>query len=547
MAIALGCSSTSGPAADAAVVEGGDGDDSLDGPADEVGDVTPMGAPLPAGVAPPLRLLADDGQLVTYDDRACTNQDPIPAAGDRWCAFTKQGPSPGVFDLWVVNVTAAAATGTVPACDGSDANCLRLSRALAPTAGAFFDGDTLIYYADQVPGVPGDFLGTVYGWRPGWSVGRTLTSARGILCFGHAHAAVAGCLDDPVGDPANRDAVTIRVGSLADPSDQPLPALGGQWAFRNDNLSPSQAGFSPDGQTLAFSNVDVMGGAVSLKTVATASAAGATPQPALTDLVRWTLSNDGQAIYFFRGQPDNPSLYVADFPSGANPQLLATSITSFALIGDRATDLATGLFQQPPNMPGSFLLLRDRTGAPPASILMYTDALEGLRVSLDLRFTLWLDGAFRARLAKNDTLETCALNAADAPAIFSPFMTTGANLLVWTQAAADADHRRDGYVAPSADCTARQRFAQAMDFALAVGDSGLIFGDESDPIAQTVTLKYVAINAAGDGLRPGGPYRIADHVRTPISRAGTGPQLLLYRTVQTPDRPAGTFLFGVPF
>jgi len=527
----------------------------LDEATDGGGDVAPTddgglipGAPLPAGVAPPVLLLDDGAQLAAFDEKTCSHQDPSPDKTDRWCAFTRPGPAAGLADLWVINATVAA-TGQVPVCDGSDANCLRLTRTLALTAGAFFEGDTLLYYADPMPVAGGEFLGRIWGWRPGWPVGRSLTSERGILCFGHLHAAVAGCLDDPVGDPARRDKVTVRAGALTAPSADPLPALAGQWALRNDNLAIWQAGFSPDGETFAFSNADQVDGAVTLKTVATRDVAGATPQPSIVDLLRWTVSNDGQKIYFFRGQTDTATLYVADFPTGAAEQLIQSSVNSFALIGDRPGDQAVGLLQEPPAAGRrSFQLLRDRSGGPPGTIFTYSDALEGLRVSTDLRYTLWLDSSFRARLVTNDTLDVCELNPAGERGIFGPTMLNGGGLLFWSQSVPSPPGRRDGYFAAPQTCHDKQRFAGAVDFYLPIGDRGLVFGDERDGIAETVTLKYIAVSADGTGLSSEGPFRIAEAVKSPIVRVGTDPLLLMFRTAKTADHEPGTYIFGpVPF
>src|SRR5882757_4637816 len=59
--------------------------------------------------------------LVGFGSDSCTNQDP--PSGDRWCAFTMPSSFLGGNDLWVVNVTKAAA-GTAIRCDVSDLNCL---------------------------------------------------------------------------------------------------------------------------------------------------------------------------------------------------------------------------------------------------------------------------------------------------------------------------------------------------------------------------------------------------------------------------------------
>jgi hypothetical protein len=71
------------------------------------------------------------------------------------------------------------------------------------------------------------------------------------------------------------------------------------------------------------------------------------------------------------------------------------------------------------------------------------------------------------------------------------------------------------------------------------------FGDEIDPIAETVILKYLAFNVDGNAAL------VAHPTASPaasIVRIGTDPLLLMYRTAETLERAAGTYVFGaVPF
>jgi len=52
----------------------------------------------------------------------------VPAA-HRWCVFTRPGPKPEAAELWVIDVTLAAA-GQIPRCDGAGADCVRLTTTL---------------------------------------------------------------------------------------------------------------------------------------------------------------------------------------------------------------------------------------------------------------------------------------------------------------------------------------------------------------------------------------------------------------------------------
>src|SRR5205085_12683758 len=112
-----------------------------------------------------------------------------------WCAFSRPlpGASPGgtTGELWVLNVSKALA-GTVPICDGSSADCVRLTAALWTGTAVYgdshpsahrFEGDTLIFHAGATPGPHDPYQGPIWAWRPGWKQPRQLTGPRGLLCW----------------------------------------------------------------------------------------------------------------------------------------------------------------------------------------------------------------------------------------------------------------------------------------------------------------------------------------------------------------------------
>ena len=96
-------------------------------------------------------------------------------------------------------------------------------------------------------------------------------------------------------------------------------------------------------------------------------------------------------------------MYVADFPSGANPTLIETGINGYLLIGDRPGDQAVELRKDhPPG--GTIELLSDRNMPGPKTIFTYDDFLNGAVVSPDLRYTTWLNDPFLGVVFRNGDL-----------------------------------------------------------------------------------------------------------------------------------------------
>jgi hypothetical protein len=195
------------------------------------GDASAAGGPTP-GSWP---RLVEGNIRVLAPARGCSSG---PAGvDDRWCGFFRGN------ELWVLNVTRAAATGSAR-CDGTDPGCLRLSQtAFRPDASplfpahSLFTGDVLVYHTDarQEPNTP--FRGSIHAWRPGWSQGRRLTSANGASCeVNFLDGSTAVCVDNHDGD-----RIDLLGGRL--PLDgQPLPLLErAVWQF-----SGSQVTFSGD-------------------------------------------------------------------------------------------------------------------------------------------------------------------------------------------------------------------------------------------------------------------------------------------------------------
>jgi hypothetical protein len=525
----------------------------------------PTGLPLPKEIAPARQLLDDRAELTGGGTVSCTHQEPPSAGGDRWCVFTVPGSTTKPnstkknAELWVINVSMAS-RGHVPACDGKDPGCLLLTTNLwteFPLGGPghpysqAFTGDTLIYYADA--NSVGDQIhdGPIYAWRPGWPRARQISSSRGLECFGHERTAVAFCMDDTKGDPEHPDSFEIRAGSIADPAGGVLPSVGRFSPFNAAGDVAWHIAFSRDGDRLAISSPDPDPKTEVLRVIATSQTATATPMVTLADLTSWTISNDDKKIYFYRAEPgfDDKSLYVANFPAGDGVTKLSSQVHDYLVIGNRDIDDGVGYLTRTPNNEPAFALLRD-SGAPATAITVFTyrGQLEGVRISNDFRFTVWMDSNLRARIVRHDNLVSCDVSREYAGA-YDPQFLASAGLVFWTEEAEDDSFRRDTFYMNPDGCKGKTRLSQANDFYFTVDDRGIILGDEFFSNDRTVSLKYAHVRKSAGGEWTVDPaIRIQSRVDSYPVMVGGHPLLLVFRTKEGGARPPGLYVFGpVPF
>lgn len=516
-----------------------DGSVQMDGPAADQSD--PDASPLPADARQPIRILPSSALVLGNGESACTHQVPPSGDGDRWCVFAVAELGARVGELWVIDVTRAA-TGSVPPCDGSSAECLRLTSTFPMSSAAFFNGDTLTYGSGDLPKLGEDYIGPIFAWRPGWSRGRQISSDRGITCGGQRRSSAASCLDDPDGDPQKRDSAAVRVGYLVDEAGGPLPSIG-RFPLRSDSSSAWQSGFSPDGATYVLSTTDLPGEKQTLRTMATSAAELGSLSTRLEDVDYWALSNDGQRIYFIRVLDQRGDLFEASFPSGENVTKLEEGIRSYGLIGERPEDRAIRYIKNLGPGQGSYRLIAEPRAAA-KTIFDFSDVLEGARTSQDLRYTAWLDFEFRGTVVHNADLSTCLLNQPGEPTVREPAFLDHASLMFWHQYSTEDSTRSDAYYADPADCRAKRLLARSVEYLVPVGDEGVLFGDESERATQTTTLKYWAATPDGSGLDPAGPVLLQRGVtRSPVF-VGEAPYLLLFHVESTDTNAAGTYVFG---
>jgi hypothetical protein len=557
VAAALGCGSnfpaTVDGAADAGVDAGQDAASARDLGSDRASDVAwRSGIALPAGVAPPRRILDGRWKLTGGGSNSCSHQEPPSADGDRWCAFSV-AVAGGASELWVVDVTKVAA-GQSPRCDGSEASCLRLSDRLWTAFSIYgpahpyshaFEGDTLIFYEGLAPRGDSVHRGIVQAWRPGWPRARAISSDKGLLCYGHLHAPVAFCIEDVVGTAEHPDSFEVHAGSIADPAGAPLPLVQRLRPFLSTGGDAAWGwGFSRAGDLLAVSSPDPDPAVQSIRVVATAEVGQKAPVEIVRDAADWTISNDGRHLYFTRNSAGGKALHVAEFPGGASPSLLASDVDDYLLLGTEAGDQGLGVVSRVSGGRLTFSLL-DRPGAGAHAIFTGSDMLEGLAVSTDLHYTGWVSAMFQARVVRNADLDSCMLNSDPWRASYSPRFLDGSALVVWEEDGEEDNTRRDAFYGRP-DCQGRTRFAQGLEFLHVIGGRAVIYGDEVDA-RYAVTLKYAPIGAGATW--PAQPVRVHEQVRTDkgVILLGTRPLMMVFEAGGDADSE-GTYVFGpAPF
>jgi hypothetical protein len=513
--------------------------------------------PLPVNGPRPHRLLPGPMDQLSGDSiTSCSHQDPPTAPGDRWCVFYRRPGADGVgTELWVINLSKVAA-GVTAACDGTSPHCLLLTKTLwtnftfnGPTHpfSHQFDGDTLIYYADAVPPSKELYRGPVYAWRPGWRAPRQLTSGQGIWCFGHRAKAIAHCLDNIVGDVKTPESFELRAGPLDEAGTEPLPSLGRIRPLRANNTSGWQASFTPDGNHFVYSDLSPDPAVETLRMIATADLGRGTPRVLRNGISQWTIGNDNQRLYHlrttaeFQGRQEH-DVFATDLTETAAEVKLGSRALGYFVLGEGAADEGVSFLSRLAGDQHALRIARD-SRAPDSSqtIFTYTGLLEGIEISRDHRYTVWLDGRFTGRVVRHTDLNVCQLNTRTDAAVFVPMFLANGGLVFFSQDGSEELSDRDGLYARPDDCGGVQRFATKIDHYYPIGDRGMVYGDERTP-AGTVTLKYAAAVSDGGRWRLDTPVAVHNEVEAGIYNVlGGEPKYVVFRAA---NANAETWVFG---
>jgi hypothetical protein len=461
----------------------------------------------------------------TYD--SCSNA--IAAQGDRWCAFSRVVSDTDTrTELWVLNFTKTAASGTVAACDGTSPDCLLLSRDLwvgfqiwgdSQPVVHRFEGDTLIFHAGPAPGMRDPYEGGIWAWRPGWQQARLLTD-HGVFCFGNPRSASIACVanakidkdpSDPFSIPYHRE-FDLVAGVLGDQEGGAgmLPNVAHVTHAPND--LNWRLRFSPNGEYLAYSSVGTLGAPEILKVVMMSDPGSAQAAPVLTDVAEWEIAHDGKSIYFLAGYDRSQgtaatgTLKVADFPTGANGTELTTMVRSFQLVGafdqvfkpeDRGLVAVTSVpgGQQP------ILMLHPRA---PADVFALDPAAVSVEVASDLRHSTYFKSVLGNPLimvTHNDGSSACQLTADSKAESYAAGFTPSAASVVWIERLRRGTRSEQGWRARPEDCGARIQFGDhVLDYQLA-GDDFVVF-QGSDATSSSWWLEYTRLHGNADGSSP---------------------------------------------
>jgi hypothetical protein len=514
--------------------------------------------PLPADVTPPRQIVAGRVTLAGDGDSACTGLSGGSIAGDRWCAFKR--PVQQGTELWVVNLSKAVA-GTVPACDGTSPDCLRLTQTLwtdEPILGPRqwlahrFDGDTLIYHADARSRPDDPYTGPIYAWRPGWTAPRLLASSA-YACYGHPVQAVALCIDNVTYDAADPVEFDLRVGDLEQPSGAVLPLVDHVLYARANRQQGYHVGFSNDGRRAIYTSARSLDSPTPDLRLYPLGSSFSPGQTVIPDVVAWQLSLDGTRIYYLSGFKDGEgALSTADFPSGANAHASLVRTGRYVVLGSaQGEDRGIGYFRQGS---GRFLseyrVIRDRQLlTDTALVFRYSEPLEDFHLSPDGRYTGYAKAdptqGFNGYLVSGDGLGECILNTPQGPPAFEYFFLDDSRLVFWEEQSADDSAFSDGWFGKPEGCHDRRLFSRHVYFYTPIRNEGLLYGDELELTTITFALKYAALKA-GATWPSSGPMRIHDHVTYPLTFLRPGRTQILFQVNAPAEAESGIFLFDLP-
>jgi hypothetical protein len=512
-------------------------------------------APLPSGVPAPRLIVPGPARLIGDAARACTHQVPPSGNGDRWCGF-KRAVASGT-ELWVINASKAGTTA-IP-CDGTSADCLRLTGNLwidEPLGGPFqeeanrFEGDTLIFHADATSPPERPFAGPIFAWRPGWPAARRL-AAQGYSCYAHEGLPLAFCADGVTYQGSTPVDFDLMVGSVADPAGSLLPRLDHVWLQRADGEVGFGARFSDQGDLFVYSTASSGGALTAGLRAARVTVTGVDPPiQVLLDVMNWEISPDGSKVFYYREWKSGAGrLTMADFPSGANPTLISSRSVHYLVLGHGSADLAVGFFVEPGGRFASEYRVVPDLKKPLDSVVVfrYQPPLEDFQRSGDGRFTGYAksdDKGLNGYIARTDGSGECQLNLERNRPAFAYAFLDDSSLVFWAERSRVDPQSLDGWLADPADCQGKRPFSARLAYYSPVRSAGVIFADDAED--DTVSLKYAILE---EGRWPAsGAVRVQAGVDLPVTILRPAMDRIVFQVSSGPPEASGIYVFGpIPF
>lgn len=483
------------------------------------------------------KLVPGEARLVgsPFSLTSCTHQEPTP--GDRWCAFYQPSEFLGRTELWVVNVTKAA-SGTAVRCDGTDANCKRLtddlwtSRPMAgprhPTAHRFY-GDTLIFHAGTSAG-SNIYTGPVFAWRPEWAQPRQISTAKGLTCTGHPKAAVAFCLDNVNDNPDEVFAFDLLAGPLVDAPNSQLPKADRIVPLGENDETRWSADFSPDGGYFAWStgktgtDPEVLTIARTTELANPAAMRWKIEEPSRGGAIRPQFSADSQKIFFLRDYNylddegnNSGTLVVADLPAGGNRLDVAAGVGDYIVLNnpDRTWRGVLAYRDYDQGLAAKLDWFPTVTAANPPATTIVSDTL-AVVVSRDNKYVFAFrdvsqNGLTDAWVAEIDANPTpCALQRQPRSTLFGHPFHEPSNWGLWIENIDPATETGQGFSGSAADCTAKASFGRKIDLWFSSPTSNLFVATD-EAVDEIATLKFTALQP-GKGWPSAGLVSVQEQV-----------------------------------
>jgi hypothetical protein len=463
---------------------------------------TPLAADAGPAGAGPTRLLEGAFKLIDFE-RACTGA-RADANIERWCGFYRG------TELWVLNIGRAGVLGQAR-CDGSDPGCLRLTTSAfrSDVAQVYwrpgFEGDLLIYQADPRQRAGQDFRGNVYGWRPGWTAGRPLSSPNGLFCQANElDGSSVACFEQV--DDTHAD---LRGGRLPVDEKTPLPRIAGgtlgtsaiQTTYSGDYLVYSSAadGQLPSLYAVPAGQVSDPGTRVLIANDARLLAVGA----------------NGTKVFFLRGANSTKTnavgtLMRVDLPTGKNPVEMARAIENAATVHVRdASDIVYAHEGVDSNLEAVHRVFPD-VAVPTRSIVVGRSNVDAFALSNDAKFAYTQardanSGKDIGRVFDLTTEIACELgpvpsttdtNGVPLPAI-DRFSADGTR--VYWRKLVSTPESIETWMANSADCKPIRLLGVRADLPWDLGSRGLVFQEDWSS-ANGGALRFVKFDAKGQIL-----------------------------------------------
>jgi hypothetical protein len=517
--------------------------------------------PPPTPAANAIKILPGQTDLLGSFETGCT----FGPGGERWCAVSRP-LSLSKRELWFVNVTkAAAAKSLVAACDMPGV-CVKASSNIYtaqpdtgpayPADSAHASGNTFIFLTDAKSAPSDPFEGDVWvhtvgspnAVQIGKSVFDCAVAGQRLIQRGSRRIdkVVGICAGNPAsapGDAINKFTLTggVVAGQTAGATPTaPLTPMAGDGLGTVTTIYPVhpatnalrwRVGFTADGESVLLSQGGATEAEVEKLVIYKSDDLGKGGQPTPftggDNITRWTLSADGKKIFFFKEYNYNAmgnqsgTLWVADFPSGANPRELkgmrvpggsANAVGTYRVLVDlKGVDQGVGVLTGLVMGQGNYSIIKNvATGSLDDIANVPTVAMRTRSLPLpspDLRFSLFAqqfsdaDPTSDIWIVKNDGTGLCALTTGINGGIFGFPFTDNAGLVFWADNYDPPTLSADGLYTDPSDCTnpgKKKKFSNHADFWFVDADRMLLYSDESN--GAQVSLKYAFIN--GNTLGP---------------------------------------------